>query len=59
MVDVRVQIINGDNEVASETARIKAKDDGDDHNEKIMMTYPAAAIRATTKLRITMTTKDY
>ena len=59
MVDVRVQIVNGDDVVASETARIKAKDDGDDHNKKIVMTYPAAAIQPTTKLRITMTTKDY
>lgn len=60
VADVRLEIVNGDEIVATETARIKAQDDGDDHGTKIKTVLPSReAIKPTTKLRLTMTTKDY
>lgn len=59
LVTLHVEIANGDVVVASEAVTIKAKDDGDDHNEKTKTVIPAGAITPTTQIRITMTTQNY
>lgn len=59
MVSVRIEIVNGDEIVALEPARIKAKDNGDGHAALLKTVISRVAITPTTKLRITVTTQDY
>ncbi len=59
MVSLYIEVLNGDEHVASESLRIQAEGDGDVHDAKLKWLIPTSSLRPTTKLRITMKTEDY
>ena len=60
VVMIKLDALNGEEVVASGSARIKAPDNGEGQSdEKLKLVLPSAALVPTTKLRITMTTQDY
>ncbi len=59
MVSVRLDAVNGEESVKSEIVQFKAPDNGEGQQEQVTWSLPAASLQPTTRLRITMTTKDY
>jgi len=59
IVSVFLEVLNGEDLVASDSLRIQAEDDGDVHDAKLKWTIPTSSLRPTTKLRITMKTENY
>ena len=52
-------VANGDEVVASRILQIKAKDNNEGQQETVKWTIAAGSLTPSTKLRITMTTKEY
>lgn len=59
MVDLFLEVMNGEEVIGSKSLSIKAKDNGEGNQEDIKWTFPANELHPSTKLRITMKTRNY
>lgn len=59
IVSMKLEAVNGEDVIKSEIVQLKAPDNGEGQQAQVKWTMPAASLLPTTKMRITMTTKDY